>query len=108
MDVLGLLLWAAVFWVAPIVVAKKLGERKGRESAWVWGLLIGWLGVIVVALLSDKTEQDISNAPVWAQAGQVVAALKRCPECAEQVQPAARVCRYCRHNFDAETAPATT
>jgi hypothetical protein len=25
--------------------------------------------------------------------------MKRCPECAEQVQSAALVCRFCRHRF---------
>jgi preprotein translocase subunit SecG len=28
-------------------------------------------------------------------------ALKTCPDCAEQVQMAARICRYCRHDFSA-------
>jgi len=29
-------------------------------------------------------------------------ARKTCPECAEQVKAAARVCRFCGHRFDAE------
>lgn len=34
------------------------------------------------------------------------ATLKRCPECAESVQDAARVCRFCGHRFDgAPTIP---
>ncbi len=32
--------------------------------------------------------------------------MKTCPECAEDVKSAARVCRFCRHRFD--TAPTTT
>lgn len=30
-------------------------------------------------------------------------AAKRCPDCAEAVQPAARVCRFCGHRFDEQT-----
>jgi hypothetical protein len=108
MDVFGLLLWAALFWVAPIVVAKNVGDRKGRGHAWVWGALIGWIGVIVVALQSDQTGHEIAASPLPRQAAPVLSALKTCPQCAEQVQMAARVCRYCRHAFDAEAVTATT
>lgn len=32
-----------------------------------------------------------------------VATEKRCPDCAEQLQEVARVCRFCGHRFDADT-----
>lgn len=32
--------------------------------------------------------------------GQLSETLKVCPECGEQVKPIARVCRFCRHQFD--------
>jgi Uncharacterised protein family UPF0547 len=40
-----------------------------------------------------------SSAPV-APADPRSGAAKRCPDCAEAVQPAARVCRFCGHRFD--------
>jgi len=49
---MNFILVIALFWVAPTVVAKKVGEGKGRTTSWVWGLLLGWLGVAVVAFQS--------------------------------------------------------
>jgi TM2 domain-containing membrane protein YozV len=50
----GLLIFVAVFWVLPIFVGHRIGAPKGRQG-WLWGLLLGWIGVIIVACLSDKT-----------------------------------------------------
>lgn len=36
--------------VVPIFVAQAIGSRKHRHG-WAWGLLLGWLGVIIVACL---------------------------------------------------------
>ena len=47
------LLWIAIAWVAPIVVGYMIGVRKNRMG-WLWGLLLGWLGVIILAFLSPK------------------------------------------------------
>ena len=51
------LLFAAIFWVAPIVAGHKIGAGKNR-AGWAWGLLLGWIGVLIVALLgpAKKTE----------------------------------------------------
>jgi threonine/homoserine efflux transporter RhtA len=50
------LIFAAIFWVAPIFVGHKLGAPKNR-AGWAWGLLLGWIGVIIVACLSAKHPQ---------------------------------------------------
>jgi hypothetical protein len=47
------LLFVAVLWVAPVFVGHKLGAPKNR-AGWAWGLLLGWIGVVIVACLSDK------------------------------------------------------
>ena len=47
----GILVFAGFFWVLPIFVGHKIGEPKNRDG-WVWGLLLGWIGVIIVACLS--------------------------------------------------------
>lgn len=37
-------------FVVPIVVGQLIGKPKHRHG-WAWGLLLGWLGVIIVACL---------------------------------------------------------
>jgi hypothetical protein len=55
-----LLVFAVFVWVLPIFVGHKIGAPKNR-AGWAWGLLLGWLGVIIVACLgpvADGTEHS--------------------------------------------------
>jgi hypothetical protein len=55
---MAILLFAVIFWVLPIVVGHKIGAGKNR-AGWAWGLLLGWLGVIILACLgSAKANTD--------------------------------------------------
>lgn len=47
-----LLVFALIFWVAPIFVGHKIGAPKNR-AGWAWGAILGWIGVLIVACLSD-------------------------------------------------------
>lgn len=40
-------------WILPIYVAHQIGIPKHR-SGFVWGLFLGWFGVLVVALLPAR------------------------------------------------------
>ena len=40
-------------------VAQKIGAPKGRQG-WLWGFLLGWIGVIIVACLSDKNPRTVA------------------------------------------------
>lgn len=53
---MSLLFWiiaATTFWFLPIWVAHQIGQPKGR-AGWEWGFALGWLGVIIVALLPAR------------------------------------------------------
>src|SRR4051794_21559959 len=42
----------------------------------------------------------------WLAAHPEAAHVKRCPDCAEEVQAAAKVCRFCSYRFDGGQSPA--
>ncbi len=70
---MGVLLFVVVFWVLPIVVGHKVGSEKNR-AGWAWGLVLGWIGVIIVACLGpagagsrDRSFQ-LTSAPQLAPA----------------------------------------
>jgi hypothetical protein len=99
------LIFIATMWVLPIFVGKSIGDRKGR-AGWAWGLLLGWLGVIIVACLSDKRSDAHQLQPGHPVSLPQPQSGKTCPDCAETVQPAARVCRFCGHRFEGSEVPA--
>jgi len=46
------LLVILAFWIAPIVIGAQIGSRKGHQAlGLVLGLLLGWIGVIIIALV---------------------------------------------------------
>ena len=56
MELLFALVFIAVFSLLPIYVAHRIGAPKGRMG-WLWGLLLGWVGVIIVAVLPPASRQ---------------------------------------------------
>jgi uncharacterized membrane protein YeaQ/YmgE (transglycosylase-associated protein family) len=41
-----------VFWLLPVVVAQLIANHRAHEGGWLWGCLLGWIGVVVVTLKS--------------------------------------------------------
>lgn len=91
-----LMLWGiAALFVGAIcgVICISIAEPRGGNLAaafWI-GFLLGPLGLLVVLLLRNdevRTERQLHMGH-----------MKQCPLCAEAVLPAARVCRYCGHEF---------
>ena len=46
-TILGLILWGVA-----IYVAGQIGKKKNR-TGYVWGILLGWIGVLAVAILPE-------------------------------------------------------
>jgi hypothetical protein len=91
---IGTLLFVAVFWVSPVFVARRMLMDKGYTSGQgiALGLLLGWIGVLIAAILRRKTP---------AFGGPMVGTTRICPYCAEQIQRAATVCRFCQRDVEA-------
>jgi hypothetical protein len=88
-----------VLFGLPILVADNLGKRKRLSIPWMWGLTLGWIGVIIVASRPDP--QEFSITPPRSQAltrrPPDNADLSVCPMCAEAIQPGWKVCPFCRN-----------
>ncbi len=63
---IGLIL---VFGALPILITWRMGKRRGRHG-WVWGLLLGWLGVLLLklGLPPDRESSDASKRPATTPA----------------------------------------
>jgi hypothetical protein len=64
----------------PAFVAHMIGKPKHRMGS-MYGLLLSWLGVLVVALLPPRHGPDTGEL--------------QCPDCGEWVRDEARKCRFC-------------
>jgi hypothetical protein len=84
------LILVLVLWVVPIVLTTKLGKQKGRDSAVLYGVALGWIGVLVVWALPA----DARSSPY-----------RECPFCKERVRKDATVCPHCHRDVDAVAVP---
>jgi hypothetical protein len=100
-----------IVWVAPPLVAHRIGSGKGRRHSWAWGLL-SWIGVGIIALLPARGyapgETPVAGSgPDSYQAFRPVGLSgrhKTCPECLNEVREEARLCRECGYRFSYEPA----
>jgi uncharacterized membrane protein YeaQ/YmgE (transglycosylase-associated protein family) len=81
--------WLTV-WIICAFVAGGISSSKGRPygEGFIIGLLLGIIGVIVVAVL-PRNDTALEKARLSNGTG------KKCPYCAEIIKPEAIVCRYC-------------
>lgn len=97
-GVVGLIM--GVVWGA---VASNIMKKKGRSSGagWALGILLGLIGVIICACLSDKTKEQMYGMQPQLKFDEM-----RCPHCMNVIKIGAAVCQYC--GKDPRYPPAST
>jgi RNA polymerase subunit RPABC4/transcription elongation factor Spt4 len=89
-------LFIFVTWLVLSIAAAVYASNKGRSGAGIFflSLFLSPLVGFLVAVAMEPNHQQASAAK----------GMKKCPDCAEFVQPDAKICRFCRHEFPATTA----
>ena len=103
-----------IFWLAPIAVGAAIGRSKHR-AGWAWGLFLGWLGVIILVLLTPgkpltlerlEAKKGVTDAKYYEKKkAELFAAQthRECPHCKEEMRRDASVCPHCQRESQAWT-----
>lgn len=89
-----------VFWLICGGVAAMIANSRGGDGmmGFIAGVLLGPLGIVVACFMGgEKAVADKQLAD---------GAMKKCPRCAELVQPDAQICKHCGHEFVAPESAA--
>jgi hypothetical protein len=97
-----------IAWAVCALVGWAIGNSKGRGTAGFFlGLLLGVIGLIIIAVMRPTPEYAAQRANTTARAPVIAPPpppssppLRACPWCAEQIQPAAKICRYCQREVE--------
>ena len=90
----GALFVVGLIWlVLPIWVGHRIGKPKGR-AGWLWGFFLGWIGVIIVALLRPTIDAPALRKRVAAPPLDMPLT-RHCPHCKELMRRDAAVCPHC-------------
>jgi Uncharacterised protein family UPF0547 len=85
--------WIVVGGVVGITAYNVANNRGRGDQAIGWFVGCAFLPLAILILLS---------LPPLARPGGTI---KTCPQCAETVKAAAKVCRFCRYEFPSEASP---
>jgi hypothetical protein len=105
----GVLIFAIVIGACAGILA----SNKGRNAA-AW-CVIGFLlppAILVLLCLEKANTTSLSSRgfDIDPDTGMLIELPKtqKCPDCAEVIQVDARICRFCRHEFSANSDIATS
>jgi hypothetical protein len=91
-----------VIWVICGFIAAAIASGKGNSGggAFLLGVLLGPIGILIAAVQKANPQQDDRDS---AERGMV-----KCPFCAEFIRPEATVCRHCSRDLPERPAPEAT
>jgi hypothetical protein len=58
LEAMAVLIPLVLWWGIPIYVAAELGSRGDYKNAWLWALVLGWIGVLIVAIKTGPARQQ--------------------------------------------------
>ncbi len=80
-----------LLWITPLTLAGWVGSQKGRQGLGLTlGVLLGWLGLLIIALIPPTAEGRRAEALRHGFA---------CPFCQEPVRQGATVCPHCQRDL---------
>ena len=109
-----LVVGAVILWIIPIFVAHAIGKPKHRAGV-LYGAFLGWLGVIVVAVLPareamtleelERRRRNFTPYQYEKIKAEIVSerVTRECPHCKEQMRRDASVCPRCQRESPAWT-----
>ena len=75
----GYFTWLIILWIIPIPIAISQGRSKDRAGL-AYGLFLGWIGVIILAVLPPRKGDKFVE----------------CPFCKESIRRDAIACSHCQ------------
>lgn len=84
-----------IFWIICGGLAAMIASSRGGSGVvgFFVGLLLGPLGVVIAFFLGGEKAKEEKQLGSGER--------KKCPRCAELVQPEALICKHCGHEFGA-------
>ena len=90
-----------IAWIVCGLISGGIASSRGASAGggFFLGLLLGPVGILISCFMGGEAEKTAKQVTTGQK--------KVCPRCAEAVQRAALVCRYCGHEFSETEAPVS-